>query len=212
MAKSSRAKAVDALRSLINFRRPSGSDAPIDIFPFGIIQRTNKLTGTLVPRDPREDRAIVIMTGTVIEQGLETAILARLPGILAGNESYIFGDDAAPLRGLDAKIRIAFALGILGEEARSDLSLIKSIRNTFAHSRLEIDFTTPQVIEACNHFTLPKRWTTYSESDSPDPRELFIHVGFDYAIRLITFDGGPIGEVTHRILGSTPSSSPQTPQ
>lgn len=182
--KSTRSKAVKSLRSLSRVRRPKGSDMPFEVFGFPILRRLDS-KGNRIARKT-DDRTIALMMAAVIEQGLETAILSRLPGIAANNEAYIFFDDGAPLRDFDSKIRMAFALGLFGDGVRSDLSLIRNVRNTFAHSRELLSFDTPEIAEACDHFTLAVRRPQFVQTE--DAREKFISVGWHYAIRLITFD------------------------
>jgi len=133
-----------------------------------------------------EHRSIALVTAAILDQALQGAILSRFPGLKAGNEAYLFHSDAAPLRDLDAKIRVAFALGLIGEGARSDLSLLRQIRDTFAHSRLDISFNTPEIAEACTHFTLPKRKPNFVSIENPS--QTFIDVGWEYAINLIVLE------------------------
>ena len=203
-----RARAIKALRQLINVRAPLGSDKLYEIFHFGVLpsglpQKAGEDWERAEEQPPEKHRSIVLVIGAILEQGLATAILVNLPGIEAGNEGYVFMDDAAPLRDFDARIRMAFALGIFGEGMRSDLSLIRSIRNTFAHSRLDINFDTPEVVEACRHFTLPKRTPTSLVSAEPALR-CFIDVGCMYAARLITYKGAPQTKERRRFFDLPP--------
>ena len=131
----------------------------------------------------------MLVIGSILEQALEGAIITRLPGIKTGNEPYLFSDDAAPLRGFNTKIRMAFALGLLGEGARSDLSLIRSIRNTFAHSRLDISFESPEVAKSVKFFTLSQRAPQFLNTKSAvDACQVFIDVGYQYALQLIVYE------------------------
>lgn len=159
-------------------------------------------------RPKEEHRSIVLVVGAVLDQALEGAILTKLPGIKPGNENYLFSDDAAPLRDFDAKIRMAFALGLYGEAVRSDLSLIRSIRNTFAHSRLDITFETPEVAQAVKWFTLPSRAPNFVYGGAKEsPCQLFIDVSWQYALNLITYEAGVIDHHRALIL-----DIPETPQ
>lgn len=54
-----------------------------------------------------------------------------------------------------AKIKIAYALNLIGPTTRHDLNIIRSLRNQFAHSRRPIRFTTPVVRIACQHLSIP---------------------------------------------------------
>lgn len=141
--------------------------------------------------------------------------MTRLPGILAGNESYVFHDDAAPLRDFEAKLRLAFGLGLIGEAARSDLSLIRTMRNVFAHCRLHITFATPEVADAFEHFDIMKRLPGVALSTSADNADLcetFVQIGWAYASTLIVFEGEKgLSRRMAKIL-DVPHPSPETPK
>jgi hypothetical protein len=152
---------------------------------------------------------------SIIDQGLEGAILTKLPGITTGNENYIFSDDAAPLRDLDAKIRLGFGLGLFGEAVRSDLSLIRSVRNTFAHSRLDLNFDTPEIAAVIGFLTLPARMPLLVNSlEMSNPCQIFVDVALQYAMHLITYGPNePQSAHCARVLDlPEPPSPPLEPQ
>lgn len=97
----------------------------------------------------------------------------------------MFEDDGAPLRDFGSKIRLSYALGIIGAKAKADLDLIRHIRNTFAHSRAELTFELPEVADACALLTLSERWPNMM-GGIDDPRETFIQTAFQYGLYLIT--------------------------
>ena len=174
------------MRRLIAAPRLSLNDTLPEIFPYGWYSgKFEGITFKPTKRDKKEHRSIVLVLAAALDQALEAAIVVRLPGILPGNESYIFSDEAAPLRDLDAKIRIGFALGVYGDKARADLSLLKSIRNTFAHSRFDLHFDLPELAEACAHFTLPTRSQRTFGSMEGDHCQTFVDVGLQYVIHLL---------------------------
>lgn len=146
-SKGSRAKILRALNEALGPR--TTADGPMhELFPYA---------SPLVQSEPSDDRSVALIAATVIEQGLEAALLTKFVQLDPHEERYIFSDDSAPLRHFDAKIRLAYALGIIGENAKEDLSVFRKIRNTFAHSRLEIDFSTPVVHSAIGLLNLPNR-------------------------------------------------------
>lgn len=204
--KQTRSQAVKALKALINVPRPTEYSTLPEIFPFGFLPPGFD-AGKPVRRK-WDDRAIVLITGAVLDQALEAAILQKLPGIKKGNEAYVFSDDGAPLRDFDSKIRVGFGLGIYGEGARSDLSLIRSIRNTFAHSRLQLSFESQEVIAACAHFTLPARKPSFVRP-SLDAREVFIQTGGAYATYLIPVTQGAEFDPVHDSVLDLPAQPPR---
>jgi DNA-binding MltR family transcriptional regulator len=56
--------------------------------------------------------------------------------------------EEAPLT-FDLKIRLAFALGVFGPDSRDDITLIRHIRNAFAHTKSYIDFSDNDIIALC---------------------------------------------------------------
>lgn len=134
-----------------------------------------------------DDRAIVLISATVIEQSLETALLTKFVDLSADDERRLFASDAAPLFTFAAKTELAFALGIIGRGARDDLGCLRQIRNAFAHSRRRIDFDSSEVQEACRQFTLPIRHPKSLRADL-HPREAFIQIAFEYSMHLLCFD------------------------
>ena len=83
--------------------------------------------------DHKDDRVAVITLAALIDVGLERAITCRMRRLKPAEHDAIFGG-AGPLSGLSAKVRIAYALGIIGPLVRNDLSTINDVRNVFAHA------------------------------------------------------------------------------
>jgi len=49
-----------------------------------------------------------------------------------------------------------YALNLYGAEARSDLLKIKNVRNQFAHSDEQMDFSHPKITKLCSKLKAPK--------------------------------------------------------
>lgn len=178
-SKSPRAAAWEGLKRLVQDR--VDVDAPVsEIFHWGIVKNPAK------PRDPREDRANVLVATAILDQALEHALLGFFSRDGAEVRDQLFDSEAAPLRDLSAKIRLAYAFSLVGLHSRSDLSAIRRIRNAFAHSRLRLDFETPEVVAACDQISLPKRWANSGFSDE-DARERFLGSCFEFALWLFTY-------------------------
>lgn len=96
------------------------------------------------------DRGAVILAATTIEDMLEWACIARLPGLhsdLAAREP-IFGVNGSAAS-FSNKIHLAYALGVIDRKARTEIDLIREMRNACAHARKPISFTLPQLQAAC---------------------------------------------------------------
>jgi hypothetical protein len=175
--KTPKQTAIDNLLALSGVR-VNANDGIGEIFPFGLFATEHT--------DPiGDDRTIAIITATVLEQSLEAGIMTKLRTLDASDERAVFFGDSAPLNSLCQKITMAYALGIIGPQARSDLNIIRNVRNTFAHSRLTITFSEPAVVEACGFLTLPDRWPGLV-ADQRDARDTFVQSAFQYMLGLIT--------------------------
>lgn len=98
---------------------------------------------------PSHDRTLAIVAAVYIEDSLRNAIAKHLnPYRVNEYQSLIFTDDQAPLSGLASRTRMAFALGVIVEAMRKDLTLIRGIRNAFAHTPSAVTFNTPVVRDA----------------------------------------------------------------
>jgi DNA-binding MltR family transcriptional regulator len=101
------------------------------------------------PNAQGNDRALALMLGAILEQGIETAILSHLMPVDEKEVHKFFGPpEEAPLT-FDLKIRLAFALGVFGPDSRDDITLIRHIRNAFAHTKSYIDFSDNDIIALC---------------------------------------------------------------
>ncbi|WP_422373297.1 MltR family transcriptional regulator [Hoeflea sp.] len=106
--------------------------------------------------DRSDDRAAAIIVSTHLEDDLKEFILSKMVPLTQSEIGEIFIGDS-PISTFSAKINLAYALGLIGKQARHDLSLIRHIRNTFAHSRKPISFATNEVADTCKHLTLLDR-------------------------------------------------------
>lgn len=135
-SKSSRTTVLRAMRDLMGRgHRARGDMTPFETFGFSMMPDTRNV----------DDRAIAIIVAAVLEQSLEKALLEKLIPLSEEDERDLFYQDNAPISSLDAKIRLAFALGIIGQRTKSDLIVYKHVRNCFAHSRLPLTFETDEI-------------------------------------------------------------------
>ena len=91
-----------------------------------------------------DDRTIAITGASILEAILERFIKRKLvvcDDALAGQLFYNRG----PLSDFHGKIIVAQAAGYITPPLASELLLVKSIRNAFAHSVIGISFDTPEV-------------------------------------------------------------------
>lgn len=111
------------------------------------------------------DRTAAIMLAINLEDALSFALEVRL-GIPAERRAELFGL-SAPLGTFDYKTRMAHSIGIIADETRATLDVLRRIRNAFAHAITPISFETPQIANACSLITIPKAYGPTTSEFSP---------------------------------------------
>jgi hypothetical protein len=88
-----------------------------------------------IPRqlNAQSDRGAAIIGGAFVEHFLERLLLARMRADLSKKRKEDLFNGHGPLAGFAAKIEVGFALNLFGEKCRSDLQIVKSLRDKFAH-------------------------------------------------------------------------------
>ena len=86
--------------------------------------------------DFESDRGIILVACAMVDENLSRAIKNRL--IENTNKSdLLFSGFSSPLHSLSAKIEFSFRLGLIDEDIRRSLQLLKKIRNDYAHGTHE---------------------------------------------------------------------------
>ncbi len=112
-------------------------------------------------------RAKVILSACYLDE-----ILFQLLSIILtpceSNEDPLFEGPTAPLGSFSAKIEIASRMGLLSNDVRASLHLIRKIRNCFAHDLKKCDFNDSRIenwnrelhkLNELSHKT-PSQWHT----------------------------------------------------
>jgi hypothetical protein len=124
-------------------------------------------------RGENNDRGAAILTATNTDNSLRYALSRRL-GVTKNNREELFGL-SGPMGTFDLKIRMAKALRMFGTETETNLTLIRIIRNAFAHSTIPITFKTSAIIELCKFlvvpFVVPPKSITVVDGEVVDPEE-----------------------------------------
>ena len=102
------------------------------------------------------DRASIIMMGTIIESGLDRFVRNRTRPTLNADDRRLLFDYSGPLGTFSSKILLAYAFNFIGPETRHDLDLIRILRNGFAHCKKAFGFTTPEVAAVCAELKSPE--------------------------------------------------------
>jgi hypothetical protein len=91
------------------------------------------------------DRGAAIIAAAVLDEVLELLLIARFIELSGERRDALFNKIGAPLSSFSAKIEIAHAVGVLGNDGRLALHLVRDIRNAFAHRVEQITFDHPDV-------------------------------------------------------------------
>ncbi len=93
------------------------------------------------------DRGAVIIMVSFVEDELLERILARFT-VTSRTQRKNLIRSGAPLNSLGARMTIAQAMGIIGDDDVFVLEILKGMRNACAHSRHQINFDTPELRDA----------------------------------------------------------------
>ncbi|HGO5328970.1 TPA: MltR family transcriptional regulator [Klebsiella oxytoca] len=120
--------------------------------------------------ESESDRGAVLVASSVIEKGLADLISSFLLES-ENKKDELFTSSNAPLATLEAKIAIAFRLGLIREAVRNYLNIFRRIRNDFAHNIETYSFDNQSVVNRLNEiYSIRKQ-----ESDALD--EIFTAMG-----------------------------------
>lgn len=113
------------------------------------------------------DRAAAIVGAVLIEHGLKVIILSDFVKLSKDDTERLFDPEKrGPLGTFSDRIRMSYAMGLLGQKARRDLVLVQNIRNLFAHSGLKICFKLTAISDLCDQFVLIDKDDTRSAKDA----------------------------------------------
>lgn len=121
------------------------------------------------------DRAAAIVGVALLDAKLEQAFRTVMLDGLSENElKDLFEGPTAPLGSYAGKVRVAHALGIIGDKSFADLKKLGAIRNRFAHQLDITSFEDEDVPQLCDQLQLTA--IRFMMQDLPaTPREKFIH-------------------------------------
>jgi DNA-binding MltR family transcriptional regulator len=106
-----------------------------------------------------DDAGIALMGAAYLDHALELLLKSQFRPLSPDDERRLFdGAQNGILGTFSAKIRMAYAIGLLLDELYHDLLLINGIRNAFAHSlHNDVFFTNDLIIADCEKLSYVKR-------------------------------------------------------
>ena len=104
----------------------------------------------------QSDRGLAIVAGSLLDEMLSMLLRAFLVRDVQDWDDELFGSQAA-FATFSAKIKVAFALGLISSDERRELDTIRRIRNDFAHQLGALNFEDASVRDRCGALGLPER-------------------------------------------------------
>lgn len=101
----------------------------------------------------KEDRTITVLGGTFLEMALEHILRAYFPE--DEKEVDKLFEYNQPLGNFSSKISMVFCLGLIDKLIKDDLTIIRKIRNKFAHD-LFVNFEDAQIKSWCRELKFHK--------------------------------------------------------
>jgi DNA-binding MltR family transcriptional regulator len=90
-------------------------------------------------------------------------------------------EDFGPLSSFSAKIDCAYALRLINEKTRQDLTCVRKIRNKFAHSMVPLSFADSPIREWCKNLSTISQ---YKENEYT-PRERYRKAIYDICDHIV---------------------------
>src|SRR6202171_251112 len=114
----------------------------------------------------RTHAEIGLVGAAIIEEQLLRALLTKMRPLSGEMRKRLF-DGYGPLSSFSAKIDLSYALQIINKDQYDDLTVIRRIRNQFAHAMPLVNFDSPQIRA---HF---KSFNTVQEGET-DYRAIYL--------------------------------------
>jgi hypothetical protein len=129
------------------------------------------VVGWLKEFNAESERASAVLGAAYVDARLEALLRALMVDCSDLQESLLGINQ--PLSAFGARIKLAFALGLLTPWEFHDLQAIQDIRNAFAHQLHGRSFANPDIAARCADLKMPKFLIDYLAEDEAPPRNLF---------------------------------------
>jgi len=180
-------------------KRPSLRDLPRQM------PTAAEMAELVASMDNMDARAAALIMGSIIDNLLEYAILLNFVTLSETQFNALFRNPTSPLSSFSAKIAVAHALGVYGNESRRQLDKLREIRNAFAHTIHPIDFDNPLIAEECLNLD-PSTLTDHQyQPITGTPRERYTTAGTMLATHLINYNHF---KYSGRTFGAVPAPIP----
>lgn len=118
------------------------------------------------------DRAVALIATSAVEAALEQFLLRHMVSMASDQRSELFRGTGI-LATFSAKTKMGFALGLIGPATRTNLDLMREIRNAFDRSHKSITFATPAIKVACQSIVMGAPFISVEAIKMDDSRRRF---------------------------------------
>lgn len=144
-------------------------------------------------------RGVCILWTANVETALDRAIQSALS--LAADSRLI--DDEDLFSAFAQKIELGHALKIYGTLTKGNLTVMRHLRNAFAHAKIPLTFETPEVVDVCKLFqlmpVLPPHVVGERKANLA-PRELFEEIAMILSHNLVWWSIEPVQGIDSNAL------------
>jgi DNA-binding MltR family transcriptional regulator len=114
-----------------------------------------EVSATMAAFDAGVPIVIAILGQALIENELEQLLRPKFKRKDDASWSRLT-DENGPLDTFNRKIRAAYAFGIIDDITQKNITVVRNIRNAFAHSKRLIDFNDEAILHELSNVTAPK--------------------------------------------------------
>ena len=137
--------------------------------------------------EKQTDRGTALVAAAWIDDALEASLRAFFRQDKEAADKILQPD--GPLGSFSSRIKLAYLLGILTPDMLSDLEIIRSIRNDFAHLRENLRFSNQSVRDRCKSFVAAKAFQIGTGYTIRSPKKMFLISAFLIADCLLAYTG-----------------------
>ena len=119
------------------------------------VHTDEQITVFLTELESQTDRGAALIAAAVLDEILESFITARLLDVGRDHHDALFGR-GKPLDSFSAKIELGYQLGLYTNAARTQLEMIREVRNKFAHRIEPLQFDHPTITKIISSRRLKK--------------------------------------------------------
>lgn len=95
------------------------------------------------------DRACALLLTAILDQAILSILSTQMRGATNEERKALFYGQNAILGSFSSKIKLSHAMGLLTKEQKDSLTIMREIRNAFAHASIPLTFTNDIIAVEC---------------------------------------------------------------